>query len=169
MKMIKDFVFDPKEVRRQLGLNQQEFWSRIGVTQSGGSRYESGRRMPKPVQELLRVVHVEKIDLNRIHREDLDVLDFVKTQRPELFEQISAELAKQAAPKKVEVQSHPRMVPPAVRPILAEKQPVAAVKSTPIEEDGDLFESYELGSNDLARSRPALFEESRTFAFRRRS
>ena len=36
-------------------MNQQEFWGRIGVTQSGGSRYESGRNMPKPVQELLRV------------------------------------------------------------------------------------------------------------------
>ena len=45
-------------IRRKLGLNQQQFWSKIGVTQSGGSRYESGRNMPKPVRELLRLVRV---------------------------------------------------------------------------------------------------------------
>lgn len=54
-----DKSINPKEVRIRLGLNQQEFWGRIGVTQSGGSRYESGRAMPKPVQELLRIVHVD--------------------------------------------------------------------------------------------------------------
>ena len=27
---------DPREIRRKLGLNQQQFWSKIGVTQSGG-------------------------------------------------------------------------------------------------------------------------------------
>lgn len=44
-----------REIRKKLGLNQNEFWSKIGVTQSGGSRYESGRNMPKPVRELLRL------------------------------------------------------------------------------------------------------------------
>ena len=44
---------EPREIRRKLGLNQQQFWSKIGVTQSGGSRYESGRNMPKPVRELV--------------------------------------------------------------------------------------------------------------------
>ena len=39
---------EPREIRRKLGLNQQQFWSKIGVTQSGGSRYESGRNMPRP-------------------------------------------------------------------------------------------------------------------------
>ena len=36
-------MLNPREIRHRLGLNQQEFWGRIGVTQSGGSRYESGR------------------------------------------------------------------------------------------------------------------------------
>ncbi len=40
-------------VRKKLGMNQGEFWSRVGVTQSGGSRYESGRAIPKPVRILL--------------------------------------------------------------------------------------------------------------------
>ena len=38
-------------------LNQTGFWSRVGVTQSGGSRYESGRNIPKPVQLLLTVTY----------------------------------------------------------------------------------------------------------------
>ena len=70
--------FDPREVRRKLGLNQQQFWSRINVTQSGRSRYESGRNMPKPVRELLRLVHVEQIDIHRIKREDFEVVEYLK-------------------------------------------------------------------------------------------
>ena len=66
---------DPREIRRKLGLNQQQFWSKIGVTQSGGSRYESGRNMPRPVRELLRLVHVEQIDIQRIKREDMDIIE----------------------------------------------------------------------------------------------
>ena len=38
-------------------MNQAEFWSRVGVTQSGGSRYETGRNIPKPVQMLLTVTY----------------------------------------------------------------------------------------------------------------
>lgn len=34
------------EYRRSLGVNQSTFWSRFGVTQSGGSRYETGRNIP---------------------------------------------------------------------------------------------------------------------------
>lgn len=76
---------DPREIRRKLGLNQQQFWSTIGVTQSGGSRYESGRNMPKPVRELLRLVHVEQINISTIKREDQEVIDYLKTQEPELY------------------------------------------------------------------------------------
>jgi transcriptional regulator with XRE-family HTH domain len=76
---------DPREIRRKLGLNQQQFWSKIGVTQSGGSRYESGRNMPKPVRELLRLVHVEQIDIQRVKREDLDVVEYLKSEEAELF------------------------------------------------------------------------------------
>jgi len=61
-------LINPREIRRRLGLNQEEFWTRIGVTQSGGSRYESGRAMPKPVRQLLRLVHVERIDLSRVKK-----------------------------------------------------------------------------------------------------
>lgn len=76
---------EPREIRRKLGLNQQQFWSKIGVTQSGGSRYESGRNMPKPVRELLRLVHVEQIDIATIKRDDWEVVEYLKGQEPELF------------------------------------------------------------------------------------
>lgn len=41
------------EFRRGLGMNQSSFWSQFGVTQSGGSRYESGRSLPRPVAMLV--------------------------------------------------------------------------------------------------------------------
>jgi len=46
-----------KAYRQKHHLNQTEFWSRVGVTQSGGSRYESGRNVPKPVQLLLQFAY----------------------------------------------------------------------------------------------------------------
>lgn len=44
-----------REMRGKLGLNQSEFWAHFQVTQSGGSRYESGREIPDPVQVLLNI------------------------------------------------------------------------------------------------------------------
>ncbi len=81
-------IANPREIRRKLGLNQQEFWSRIGVTQSGGSRYESGRNMPKPVRELLRLVHVEQIDLARVRREDFEIVEYLKETHPDLYKSL---------------------------------------------------------------------------------
>jgi len=83
-----NFSLNPRDVRRRLGLNQQEFWTKIGVTQSGGSRYESGREMPKPVRELLRLVHVERIDLSKVKKEDFEVIEYLKVQHPDLYKQL---------------------------------------------------------------------------------
>ena len=82
---IFNFSLDPKNIRRKLGLNQQEFWTQIGVTQSGGSRYESGREMPKPVRELLRLVHVEQVDLSQVKRIDFDIISYLKESHPDLY------------------------------------------------------------------------------------
>ena len=76
---------DVREIRRKLGMNQSQFWSKIGVTQSGGSRYESGRNIPRPVQALLRLVHVEQIDINKVKREDVEVAEYLKASNPELW------------------------------------------------------------------------------------
>ena len=78
-------ITNPREIRRRLRLNQQEFWSRIGVTQSGGSRYESGRSMPKPVRELLRLVHIEGIELARAKGNDFEVASRLKATNPRLY------------------------------------------------------------------------------------
>lgn len=43
--------------RKKLGMNQSDFWERVGVTQSGGSRYESGREIPKTVATLLVIAY----------------------------------------------------------------------------------------------------------------
>ena len=79
---------DAREIRRKLGLNQQQFWSKLGVTQSGGSRYESGRNMPRPVQHLLRLVHVEQIDINKVRKEDFEVIDYLKSHDQDLFKSL---------------------------------------------------------------------------------
>jgi transcriptional regulator with XRE-family HTH domain len=80
-----NFNADPRAVREKAGLNQQEFWTKIGVTQSGGSRYESGRQMPKPVRELLRLVHIEKLDLSKVRKEDFEVIEYLKVTHPDLY------------------------------------------------------------------------------------
>ena len=56
-KQPKPFAIDPVAARQKLGINQTKFWSRVGVTQSGGSRYESGRKIPKPIQQLLIITY----------------------------------------------------------------------------------------------------------------
>ncbi|HUX62796.1 helix-turn-helix domain-containing protein [Sulfuricella sp.] len=81
-------IANPREIRRKLGLNQQEFWTQIGVTQSGGSRYESGRNMPKPVRELLRLVHVEQLDLTRVKKEDFEIIGLLKEEHPDLYKSL---------------------------------------------------------------------------------
>ncbi len=80
-----DRVLNPREIRRRLGMNQEQFWTQIGVTQSGGSRYESGREMPRPVKELLRLVHVEQIDLSQVKRIDFEIISYLKEQHPDLY------------------------------------------------------------------------------------
>ena len=46
-----------KELRLRLGLDQFHFWTPLGLTQSGGSRYESGRRIGPPMRLLLELAH----------------------------------------------------------------------------------------------------------------
>lgn len=87
---------DARAIRRKLGLNQQQFWSQLGVTQSGGSRYESGRNMPKPVQHLLRLVHVEKLDIAKVRKDDFEVIEYLKTHDRDLFKNLKSQ-AKAAA------------------------------------------------------------------------
>ena len=78
-------ITNPREIRQKLGLNQEEFWQKIGVTQSGGSRYEAGREMPRPVNELLRLVHLEGVDLSTVRKEDIQIIEFLRVKHPDLY------------------------------------------------------------------------------------
>ena len=44
-----------KAHRKKYRIRQLDFWTLLGVTQSGASRYEAGRRIPTPVQLLLNI------------------------------------------------------------------------------------------------------------------
>lgn len=52
---------DIGNARNKENLSQIDFWSRYGVSQSGGSRYESGRDIPQPLAILLRLHRTGKI------------------------------------------------------------------------------------------------------------
>ena len=93
-------IANPREIRRRLRLNQHQFWSRIGVTQSGGSRYESGRRMPKPVRELLRLVHIEGIELSKARGNDFEVVSHLKAHNPRLYRRLKNEALRNNGRKK---------------------------------------------------------------------
>src|SRR5437762_6926181 len=107
-----DRVLNPREIRRRLGLNQEQFWTQIGVTQSGGSRYESGREMPKPVRELLRLVHVEQVDLSQVKRVDFEIINYLKESHPDLYRNL-----RRAARSK---HKHPEGAPEAGGDVFAE-------------------------------------------------
>ncbi len=76
---------NPRALRDRLGLDQQQFWSRVGVTQSGGSRYEAGRRLPKPVAELLRLCYIEELDLSTLTKDDVLIARYLKAQFPDQY------------------------------------------------------------------------------------
>ncbi len=89
MKTIDEI--DVREIRHKLGLNQSEFWSSIGVTQSGGSRYESGRSIPRPVQALLRLVHIERVDIDKLRKDDFEVIEYLRTHKSDLYKTLKKE------------------------------------------------------------------------------
>lgn len=86
-------IANPRDLRKKLGVNQFDFWSKIGVTQSGGSRYESGRAMPKPVRELLRLVYVKNVSLVNADGTDLRVAEYLRQNKPALYKQIRTRVA----------------------------------------------------------------------------
>lgn len=45
-------------LREKAGMTQEQFWQRIGLTQSCGSRYEKGKRpLPEPISLLLAITY----------------------------------------------------------------------------------------------------------------
>ena len=79
---------DPRELRRSLGLSQETFWAALGTKQSGGSRYECGRRMPPSVVMLLEAIYIKGVDLKQLQARDMHILAFMKTQHPDLYKSL---------------------------------------------------------------------------------
>ncbi|MDR0716035.1 MAG: transcriptional regulator [Azoarcus sp.] len=87
-------MFFPGEIRQlrvKARLNQKQFWSKVGVMQSAGSRYEHGAPIPWPVQELLRLAYVERIDLLRARHDDWAIANYLRTHDPVRFKALKAE------------------------------------------------------------------------------
>lgn len=52
-KQPRNPLIDLRGYRQSLEENQTVFWGRFGVTQSAGSRYETGREIPIPLAVLV--------------------------------------------------------------------------------------------------------------------
>ena len=53
-----------KRLREQAGLSQKAFWEPVGITQSGGCRYENGHPIPKPTRILVFARYVAGLRLD---------------------------------------------------------------------------------------------------------
>lgn len=56
-KLIFSSSTEIRAFRKKKGMNQLEFWAPLGITQSAGSRYETGRNIPAPVRILLHLAY----------------------------------------------------------------------------------------------------------------
>ena len=75
----------PKELRLRLKLTQSNFWAPVGVSQSGGSRYESGRKLPASTSALLHLVHIQGVDIQQQCGNDYRVGKYLRENDPEVF------------------------------------------------------------------------------------
>jgi len=53
-----------KRLREQAGLTQNRFWEPLGITQSGGCRYEAGQPIPKPIRILVFANYVAALRID---------------------------------------------------------------------------------------------------------
>lgn len=84
---------NPRDLRIANELNQQEFWEKVGITQSGGSRYENGeRRVSSALAEILRLTYVERVDLKLVSRDSIEVAALLKKEQPGVYSSILKEV-----------------------------------------------------------------------------
>lgn len=89
------------ELRKALGLNQSVFWAKLGVSQSGGCRYESGRALPRPVLHLYRLVYIQGIDLTTLRADDVLAGQHLRETAPAKYQEaVKAGKAAKAKGKK---------------------------------------------------------------------
>ncbi|GJH00258.1 DNA-binding transcriptional regulator [Paraburkholderia terrae] len=58
-----------RELRKRLGMTQPDFWGAVGLTQSGGCRYEKGGSIPRPYRILIFLVHVARLTIDVTSKE----------------------------------------------------------------------------------------------------
>lgn len=63
-----------KALREDAGMTQKEFWNSMGLTQSGGSRYEQGHRIPRPIRILIYTMYVAGIKVDATSKGGTDQL-----------------------------------------------------------------------------------------------
>ena len=84
---------NPKDLRQASELNQTEFWERVGITQSGGSRYENGeRRLSNSLAQILRLTYVEHVDLKDVTRDNIDIIKLLKKEQPDMYNNLLTEV-----------------------------------------------------------------------------
>jgi predicted transcriptional regulator len=76
--MQPELGFDLKAIaahRKSLGRNQGDFWKLFGATQSGGSRYETGRAMPKSIAMLITLHALDMVTEDQLAQANRIVAD----------------------------------------------------------------------------------------------
>ena len=63
-----------RAMREKLGLSQSAFWQAVGVEQSVGCRYESDKRIPRPVRILIVAHYVSGVKINAATHEGVQEL-----------------------------------------------------------------------------------------------
>lgn len=79
-------------MRRAKGLTQAAFWGKIGVTQSAGSRYETGRPMARTVALLFDLIYMRSIDIAKVKGEDMMILAHLRAHYPDLHARLLREV-----------------------------------------------------------------------------
>ena len=89
------FSGGPLALRKLLRMTQTEFWEPLGVTQSCGSRYEKkSRHLTEIVAELMRIRYVEGVALEHITRENMLIIERLKSDHRDVYDHAYNQLKK---------------------------------------------------------------------------
>lgn len=78
---------DVRAYRKISAPNQSVFWSHFGVTQSGGSRYESGRGIPNATRILMALYAMGAVSNDDMARAQAVAAKVAETYRTEASEE----------------------------------------------------------------------------------
>lgn len=92
-------IVDVKEFRKKLGLNQKEFWEKVGLTQAGGSRCEKSKRVNPSVAILIELIYVKGINIDKVNREDMEIISYLQSNYPDLHKKLKKNIRRAPANK----------------------------------------------------------------------